>query len=60
MMKTIAKTLLTAVALVAFILVFAEVSNPAWQFLQTVGSLSVFALCVRGLDRLGTFKESTK
>ena len=59
-MKTIAKIVLTAIALVAFILVFAEAANPAWQFLQTVGSLSVFALCVRGLDRLGTFKESTK
>lgn len=59
-MKTIAKAILTTVALVAFILVFAETSNPAWQFLQTVGSFSVFALCVRGLDRLGTFEQSKR
>ena len=59
-MKTIAKIILTAVALVAFILVFAEAASPAWQFLLTVGSLSALALSVRALDRLGVFTESTK
>ena len=59
-MKTIAKIVLTAIALVAFIFIFAEAAKPAWQFLITVGSTSILALCVRALDRLGVFTESTK
>ena len=56
-LHNIAKGVLTVVALASFLCLFAEASTAAGQFLLTLGSLSVFALCVRGLDSLGTFNS---
>lgn len=58
-MKTIAKALLTIIALAAGILVFAEAETAIAQIAVSGGAILVGWASVKGLEALGTFDDKT-
>ena len=55
--KKIVEVILTIIAVIAFVLMTGESSNPSMQVMWTLGWAAVLAGCCRGLEKIGTFNK---
>lgn len=56
-MKRVLQAIITIIAMVAFLGIFAEAQTIGLQVILTTSSLAVLALCAKDLDKMGTFNE---
>ena len=57
MKKSVKKTILTIIAVIALVLMTGDTNDSTMQILWTLGWGGVLAGCCRGLERLGAFNK---
>lgn len=57
MKKKIAGVILAGVACIALLAFTAEAETEMGQFLLSGGSMAIFAICAKGMEKIGMFNE---